>query len=111
MKGFAEYFLVLAAFDVYITAKESVEELKKSIFIIAVWLVSIYVLKHNHLLPSDMDELKEFISRHTEYAMLLFVALWCLRLLVFIPGATLMIFGGVYFEPLLGFYYPWLASF
>ncbi|RJS62623.1 TVP38/TMEM64 family protein [Bacillus sp. PK3_68] len=77
--------------------------MKKSIFIIAVWLVSIYVLKHNHLLPSDMDELKEFISRHTEYAMLLFVALWCLRLLVFIPGATLMIFGGVYFEPLLGF--------
>lgn len=103
INDFAEYFLVLTAYDVYIKAKERVRELKKRIIIVAIWILAVYILKHNHLLPSDMDELKQFISRHTEYAMLLFVALWCLRLLVFIPGATLTIFGGIYFEPVVGF--------
>ncbi|MEH6973028.1 TVP38/TMEM64 family protein [Bacillus sp. JJ675] len=79
------------------------KELKKKVVIAALWVLAIYLLKHFHLLPVDMGGLKEFISGNTKDAMLLFSALWIVRLLFLIPGSTLMLLGGICFEPMLGF--------
>ena len=76
--------------------------MKKKIVIIVIGILFIYALKQNDLLSPDMDMLKKFISENTKYAMLLFVALWGFRLLIFIPSVTLMILGGICFDPLLG---------
>lgn len=84
-------------------AKRRVEKLKKKIVIVAIWILSIYILNQNHILSLDMDALKQFIAGNTKYAMLLFVALWVVRLPIFIPGVTLMILGGIFFNPITGF--------
>lgn len=76
--------------------------MKKIIFIVSLWIATIYLLKQFHLLSLDMDVLKEFISGNTKYTILLFLALWIIRLLLLIPGATLMLLGGICFNPILG---------
>jgi len=97
-----ECFLILIAYHERMESEES-EKLKKKIFIIALWIVALYILKQFHLLSLDISVLKEFISENTKYAMLLFIALWIVRLFMLIPGATLMFLGGICFHPLLGF--------
>ncbi|RLQ93608.1 TVP38/TMEM64 family protein [Falsibacillus albus] len=77
--------------------------MKKKLVIMALWLLSVFILKQTHLLTLNLEALKEFINGNTKYTMLFFVALWIVRLLAFIPGTTLMILGGVCFDPLLGF--------
>ena len=77
--------------------------MKKKLVIVAIWILSVFILKQNHLLSLNLDALKEFITGNTKYAMLLFVSLWIVRLFAFIPGVTLMILGGICFDPLLGF--------
>lgn len=78
--------------------------MKKKIFIVAFWILSIYILKKNHILSLGMDSLNQFISGNTKYAILLFVALWVVRLPIFMPGVTLMILGGIFFNPITGFF-------
>ncbi|MEA1024585.1 VTT domain-containing protein [Bacillus subtilis] len=77
--------------------------MKSKFLIIALWFLAIYIAKEYHLLSLDMDDLQEFISLNTKYAMLLFIALWIIRLLFFIPGVTLMFLGGVCFDPVVSF--------
>ncbi|WP_425671384.1 TVP38/TMEM64 family protein [Bacillus subtilis] len=77
--------------------------MKSKFLIIALWFLAIYIAKEFHLLSLDMDDLQEFISENTKYAMLLFIALWIIRLLFFIPGVTLMFLGGVCFDPVVSF--------
>jgi uncharacterized membrane protein YdjX (TVP38/TMEM64 family) len=80
-----------------------VKGMKKKVVIVVLWVLAIYILKQNHLLSLDKDALKEFISGNTKYAMLLFIAMWIVRLLIAIPGVTLMVLGGICFNPILGF--------
>ncbi|MDL9996162.1 TVP38/TMEM64 family protein [Bacillus stercoris] len=75
--------------------------MKNKFLILALWLLVIYILKEYHLLSLDMSDLQEFISANTKYAMLLFIALWIIRLLFFIPGVTLIFLGGVCFDPIV----------
>ncbi|CAI6229563.1 TVP38/TMEM64 family protein [Bacillus subtilis] len=77
--------------------------MKSKFLILALWFLAIYIAKEFHLLSLDMDDLQEFISENTKYAMLLFIALWIIRLLFFIPGVTLMFLGGVCFDPVVSF--------
>ncbi|MDA2514075.1 VTT domain-containing protein [Bacillus cereus] len=80
------------------------EKLKKKIIIVFIWILVIYILKQNHLLSLDMNTLKELISENREYAMILFVTLWMVRPLLFIPGTTFMILGGIAFDPMPGLF-------
>ncbi|MCY9210194.1 TVP38/TMEM64 family protein [Bacillus subtilis] len=77
--------------------------MKKKFLILALWFLAIYIAKEYHLLSLDMDDLQGFISENTKYAMLLFIALWIIRLLFFIPGVTLMFLGGVCFDSVVSF--------
>ncbi|MEC1431112.1 VTT domain-containing protein [Bacillus subtilis] len=77
--------------------------MKSKFLILALWFLAIYIAKEFHLLSLDMDDLQEFISENTKYAMLLSIALWIIRLLFFIPGVTLMFLGGVCFDPVVSF--------
>lgn len=77
--------------------------MKKKLVIVVIWALSVYILKQNHVLSLDLDALKELITGNTKYAMFLFVGLWVVRLLAFIPGVSLMILGGICFDPTLGF--------
>lgn len=76
--------------------------MKKKFIIIASWIVLVYICKYFGLLSLDMNTFKEFISENENYASLLFIGLWIVRLLFFIPGTTLMILGGVCFGPIEG---------
>ena len=51
----------------------------------------------------NLDLIKDYLNLNSGYAMLIFVALWVLRLALFIPGVTLMLLGGMSFGPLDGF--------
>jgi uncharacterized membrane protein YdjX (TVP38/TMEM64 family) len=88
---------------IFVSKAKDVNQLKKKPVIVAIWVLLVYILKQNHLLSLDLDALKELITTNTKYAMFLFVGLWVIRLLAFIPGVTLMILGGICFDPILGF--------
>ncbi len=88
---------------IFVSKAKDVNLLKKKLVIVAIWVLLVYILKQNHLLSLDLDALKELITTNTKYTMFLFVSLWVIRLLAFIPGVTLMILGGICFEPILGF--------
>lgn len=77
--------------------------MKKKLLILALWVLLIYIVKQNNLLSIDLDTLKQVITENTKYAMLLFLGLWIVRLLFFIPGLSLMVLGGICFNPLTGF--------
>ncbi|MEX2058792.1 VTT domain-containing protein [Bacillus halotolerans] len=79
------------------------KKLKNKFLILALWLLAIYILKEYHFLSLEMSDLQEFISTNTKYAMMLFIALWIIRLLFFIPGVTLMFLGGICFDPIVSF--------
>ncbi len=79
-----------------------VKKLKKKFVMIAIWILFVYILKHFDLLSFDFRAVKEFISENKNYASLLFIGLWIVRLLFFIPGTPLMILGGVCFGPIEG---------
>lgn len=73
--------------------------MRKKLTIIVIWILFAYTLKHFDLLSLDMNTLKDFISGNKNNAYLLFIGLWLIRLIFFIPGTTLMILGGVCFQP------------
>ncbi|MDZ5471455.1 VTT domain-containing protein [Bacillus sp. 31A1R] len=77
--------------------------MKKKMVIVFIWILAIYILKKNHLLTLDLTSLQHFISNHTHESILIFVGLWVIRLFILIPGVTLMILGGICFNPLIGF--------
>ena len=45
----------------------------------------------------DIDSLRDYIDS-SKYSEIIFIAIWCIRLISFIPGVTLMILGGLIFE-------------
>ncbi|MGE8207633.1 TVP38/TMEM64 family protein [Heyndrickxia sp. NPDC080065] len=75
----------------------------KKIFLVFIWAIFIYFLKQNHLLSIDIDALKQFISGYPKYTFFIFIGLWVFRLLIFLPGSTLMILGGICLGPTIGF--------
>lgn len=79
------------------------KKLKKKWIIIAIWILFVYLIKHFDLLSLDLTTFEEFITENRNYAFLLYIGLWIVRLLFLIPGTTLMIMGGVCFGPVEGF--------
>lgn len=72
--------------------------MKRNATMIVLVIVAILIINQLDLF-TDSTRLAEFISGNRDYAPVLFVALWIFRLVLFIPGVTLMILGGVFFEP------------
>ncbi|MGE6259752.1 TVP38/TMEM64 family protein [Heyndrickxia sporothermodurans] len=77
--------------------------MRKNIILFVIWAILIYFLKQNHLLTMDVDVLKQFISGNPKYTIFIFIGLWVFRLLIFMPGSTLMILGGICLGPTKGF--------
>ncbi|XYR60531.1 hypothetical protein ACS4RT_19655 [Bacillus amyloliquefaciens] len=67
--------------------------MKNKMILLCIWFLGVYCLKELDVLSFDMNDVTDFISGHAEYAMLLFLALWVVRLLFFIPSMTLMFLG------------------
>ncbi len=49
-------------------------------------VLGVYCLKELDLLSFDMNDVTDFISGHAEYAILLFLVLWVVRLLFLFPA-------------------------
>ncbi|CEG27086.1 TVP38/TMEM64 family protein [Bacillus sp. B-jedd] len=77
--------------------------MKKNLAVVAIWILTVYIFKENGLLSLDLVALKEYIAANQEYAMLIFIGVWVVRLFAFIPGVPLMIVGGICFGPVQGF--------
>lgn len=80
------------------------KKLKKKMIIIAIWIVAVYILKYFNLLSPDMHTWKALISEYKNYAYLVFIGLWIVRLVFLIPGTILMILGGLCFSPVEAFF-------
>lgn len=78
---------------------------KKYLFAIGLllWFLLIYFLNEKNIISIDLSTIENFLRINSKYAMLIFIGLWLARLLVFVPGVTLMILGGVLFGPQNGF--------
>ncbi|MGN7408370.1 TVP38/TMEM64 family protein [Sporosarcina sp. SAFN-010] len=77
--------------------------MKKNLIIVAIWILFVCILNYLDLVTLDVNTVKEFVSKNKNYALLLFIALWIIRLLFLIPGTTLMILAGVCFSPIDAF--------
>ncbi|MDQ0273982.1 TVP38/TMEM64 family protein [Cytobacillus purgationiresistens] len=76
--------------------------MKRKLAFISSWILVIYCLVYFDVLPIDIDTIMHFITDKEEYASLLFIAAWIVRLLFLMPGTPLTILGGVSFGPLQG---------
>lgn len=76
--------------------------MKRRFAFITIGVLVISSLVYFNVLPVNIDTIKHFISQKEQYASLLFIMAWIVRLLFFIPGTPLMILGGVSFGPIQG---------
>jgi uncharacterized membrane protein YdjX (TVP38/TMEM64 family) len=74
------------------------------IVIILIWIILIIILGKYNIITFDMVKLKGYLQANGKYAMVIFLLLWIVRLLIFIPGTVFMILGGIYFGPVRGFF-------
>lgn len=79
------------------------KNLKKNLIVIAIWILVVFILKYFNLLSLDMHTLKTLISEYRNYAYIVFIGLWIVRLVFLIPGTMLMILGGICFSPVEAF--------
>ncbi|WP_274309955.1 TVP38/TMEM64 family protein [Solibacillus daqui] len=73
--------------------------MKKKLIIIAIWIMFVLILNYFDLLSLDINTVIKFASANKDYAYLLILGLWIVRLILFIPSTPLMILGGVCFNP------------
>lgn len=69
-----------------------------AVAIIIVMTMCIFLFKDNITIDFSIDKLRLWIESK-QFSEILFILLWSLRLVLFIPGVTLMILGGLIFEP------------
>lgn len=68
------------------------------IIAIALSIIGVKTLASNLNIDFSVDSLRQLIDS-MKYSEFIFVILWCIRLISLIPGVTLMILGGLIFEP------------
>lgn len=68
-----------------------------TVAIIIVMTMCIFLFKDNINIDFSIDKLRLWIESK-QFSEILFILLWSLRLVLFIPGVTLMILGGLIFE-------------
>ena len=76
---------------------------KWKVLILVIWVILIIVLMKYNIVTFDIVKLKGYLQKNGKYAMAIFLLLWIVRLLIFIPGTVFMILGGIYFGPFIGF--------
>lgn len=76
--------------------------MKRKFAFITIWVLIIFILVYFDKLPGDIDTIKYFFSEKEQYASLLFIGAWVVRILFLIPGTPLMMLGGVSFGPIQG---------
>lgn len=79
-----------------------VRELKRKFAFILSWALVIFAFVYFDLLPADIDTMKHYFSENEQYASLLFIGVWVVRLLFLMPGTPLVVLGGVFFGPIQG---------
>ena len=74
-----------------------------AIAIIIIMTLLIFLFKDNINLDFSIESLRRWIEGK-QFAEIFFVLIWSLRLVLFIPGLTLMVLGGLIFQPQKGIY-------
>ena len=69
-----------------------------SVITIIVLFLAVNIIGDNIKIDFSIDTLRKWIDR-SEYSKLFFILLWGIRLIAFIPGVTLMLLGGLIFDP------------
>lgn len=68
-----------------------------AVFILIVIVIAIFLFKDKISLNFSIEELRRVIESK-RFSELIFIGIWSLRLILFIPGVTLMLLGGIIFE-------------
>lgn len=67
------------------------------IFILTFMVATIFLFKDKVALDFSIEKMQRIIESK-KFSELIFISLWSLRLILFIPGVTLMILGGLIFD-------------
>lgn len=68
-----------------------------AVAIIIVMVLCIFLFNDNINMDFNIESLRVWIENH-QFVEMLFILLWSLRLVLFIPGVTLMVLGGLIFQ-------------
>lgn len=68
-----------------------------------IWIILAYVINEYEFISFGIETIKQYLLSDRQEAMFIFVLLYVIRLLVLLPGATLIILGGTLFGPINGF--------
>ena len=69
-----------------------------AVAIIIVMTLCIFLFKDNITVDFSIENLRVWIEGK-KFAEIFFILIWSLRLVLFIPGLTLMVLGGLIFQP------------
>ncbi|MDF2884093.1 MAG: hypothetical protein K0R54_4659 [Clostridiaceae bacterium] len=76
---------------------------QKRYIILLLWVALIVILKKNNIITMDVYTTKKYLNHYENFSEAIFIGLWSVRLLAFIPGFVFMVLGGIYFGPIKGF--------
>ena len=68
-----------------------------SIILLLIIISLILIIGMSNGISLDIDSLRDYIDS-SKYSEIIFISIWFIRLISFIPGVTLMILGGLIFE-------------
>lgn len=69
------------------------------IIVIGFWILMLLLAIRYHLFHLSLDDIKHFIANSSINPMLLFVAIFCARIFLFIPSSVLIVVGSLFFRP------------
>lgn len=76
---------------------------QKRHIVLFLWVALIAILKKYNIISMNIDTTKQYLKHYGNFSELIFIGLWSVRLLAFIPGFIFMVLGGIYFGPIKGF--------
>ncbi|UPM54550.1 TVP38/TMEM64 family protein [Gottfriedia acidiceleris] len=67
--------------------------------VIGFWILMLLLAIRYHLFHLSLQDIKQFITNSSINPMLLFVAIFCARIFLFIPSSVLIVVGSLFFHP------------
>lgn len=85
------------------TAKKIIIKAFKKYYYIFIWITLILIFRDKISPFLDFEKVQQYASFNQGYLFLIFILLWIMRIIFFIPGATFMVLGGLLFTSITSF--------
>lgn len=85
------------------TAKKIIIKVFKKYYYIFLWIILIFIFRDKISPFLDFEKIERYASFNQGYLFIIFILLWIVRIIFFIPGATFMVLGGLLFTSITSF--------